>query len=136
MRIAWLDSFSHLTSTFLRRNQGQITEPRDVVKIGTKQSDCQLTGQDDYKPKLGCLDQLLTESLVLGKIVEVEEHELNPDQSESGPPKPSVSVFEGIVEAPSESWIGENDDACEFKQYNIGNYEGLDGSLGADIRGC
>ena len=54
---------------------------------------------------------------------------MHPDQGKSSPTEPTVSVLEGIVEAPSEGRISEDDNPGELEKDNICDDERLDRGL-------
>lgn len=60
------------------------------------------------------LEECLSERLSFRQVVNVEEHELDPDQCEGGPSEETMGVLEGVVETLAEPGVGEDDDAEEF----------------------
>ena len=75
------------------------------------------------------LDEAFTECYAFWEVVDVQEHELNPDQCKSRPSKETVSVLESVVEAFAKGGIGEDDDAKEFCQDDVGDGNSSDRSL-------
>lgn len=84
------------------------------------------TSKDDDEPELRGPDEGVSKSLTLRQVVDGEEHELNPDQCESGPSEETMGVLEGVVETLAEGGVGEDDDAEELSQDDIGDGDGAD----------
>jgi hypothetical protein len=71
----------------------------------------------------------VAKSPAFGEVVLGEEHELNPDQGKSSPPKPTMSVLKAVVEFPAHRGVGKDDDAKDLDQDDVGDDEGNDRGL-------
>ena len=84
------------------------SDSADVDLAETEPRENDGSGDDALEPESGVVLAGVGEGLAWLAIVVGEENNLNPDQSQSGPPEETMSPIEGIVEFVAHGGVGED----------------------------